>query len=392
MGIIGFTHFFKKCIETKHIKTYCGSTIIVDAIFQIFRYSIAIRNSGSDITNGEGKRLNHIWAIMQYTVYLWRLGIKPIFVFDGKAPAIKKETLITRKDERNKATQSMAGLNETSPDYIKYFKKTFCLTGQEIKDCIELLEHLGIPYIREYGEADMYCAPIMKSVGNVKGVITNDTDLLVFGTDRILKNFSGNKMVEELSLENVYSHIISKINDVYMSHNIQPIKDLEKNTLREILIDLSILLGCDYTPHIKGIKIDQLFENYILGGFNLCKTIEHFEKITAIPEHFIERAEEAKKYYLQSDSIQMDPNKIKRSEPDKDKIYDFLHKKNNISESHTNNFLRQIDKFFYKKKTYSDCTRKLSAQHDKKKYYVNKNYKKKEYNRTINKYAILGGN
>lgn len=393
MGIVGFTHFFKKCIETKHIKNYCGSTIIVDAIFQIFRYSIAIRNSGSDIVNEQGKRLNHIWAIMQYTIYLWRLGIKPIFIFDGKAPLIKKETLMARKKERTKANLQILDLDETSPEYIKYFKKTFCLTGQEIKDCIELLEYLGVPYLRENGEADLYCAPIMKSVGNIKGVVTNDTDLLVFGTDRILKNFSGNKMVEEISLESVYSHITTKINDIYMSKNIPPIKHIEKTALREILIDLSILLGCDYTPHIKGIKIDQLFETYVLHKFDLCKTVEQLEKNIVVPEHFIERALEAKKYYMQSDVIQINPESIKRNEPNKDKIYEFLHKKNNISESHTNNFLRQIDKFFYKKKTYSDDRYKSSPQKtDNRGYYVNKKYRKLEYNRTVNKYSVLSNN
>ena len=417
MGVIGFAHFFRKCIEQKHIKNYTGSTMIVDAIFQIFRYSVGIRNSGSDIINGDGKRLNHIWAIMQYTLYLWRLGIKPIFVFDGKPPAIKKEALRARKLAREKAAKILNDIGEDSSDYVKYFKRTFTLTGQEIKDCIELLEYLGIPYVREDGEADLYCAPLMKQ-GNITGVITNDTDLLVFGTDKILKNFSGNKLVEEISLHNVYSHIVTKINDINMRHNIPIVEGLDKSILRNILIDLSILLGCDYTPHLKGIRIDQVFENYVLNEFDIYKTVDHIKKYTDVPDNFAERIEDAKKYYLQSDSIDLSSSNVKHNEPNKEKIYDFLHKKNNMSESHTNNFLREIDKFFYKKKTFSkddsgnvyiNNKRNTNITHNIKymytsntdngknvytrgKYHVNKNRFKKEENRTINKFAVLGDN
>lgn len=412
MGITGFTHFFRKCIEQKHIKNYIGSTMLVDAIYQIFRYSIAIRNSGSDIINVKGKRLNHIWAIMQYATYLWRLDIKPIFVFDGKAPTIKREVLMARRNEKEKAVKMLDSLenDENRLEYIKYFKRTFSLTGQEIRDCIELLEYLGIPYIREDGEADLYCAPLMKC-GNITGVITNDTDLLVFGIDKILKNFSGNKLVEEISLDKVYSNIITKINDINMLHSKPIIKDLDKSVLREILIDLSILLGCDYTPHIKGIRIEQLFEKYVLENFDMYKTVNHFEKIIDIPINFMERAEEAKKYYLHSDSIKFGPDIIKHNKPDKEKIYDFLHKKNNISESHANNFLKEIDKLFYaksdepkpppyRKKIYNNggtresITHSQSGKknvHNKNKIYVNRNIKK-DVNRTINKFAVLGDN
>lgn len=57
-----------------------------------------------------------------------------------------------------------------------------------------MLDLLGIPYLNSNGEAEAYCA-LLNSEGLVQGVLTDDTDALLYGASTVYKNISTSSKV-----------------------------------------------------------------------------------------------------------------------------------------------------------------------------------------------------
>ncbi|GFN21462.1 ssDNA endodeoxyribonuclease RAD2 [Aspergillus tubingensis] len=101
-----------------------------------------------------------------------------------------------------------------------------------ITECQQLLRLFGLPYVTAPMEAEAQCAELV-SLGLVDGIITDDSDVFLFGGTRVYKNmFNQSKFVE-----------------CYLT------TDLEKeySLFRTKLIRLAHLLGSDYTEGIPGI-------------------------------------------------------------------------------------------------------------------------------------------
>ena len=101
-----------------------------------------------------------------------------------------------------------------------------------ITECQALLRLFGLPYITAPMEAEAQCAELVR-LGLVDGIVTDDSDIFLFGGTRVYKNmFNSNKFVE-----------------CYLA------SDLEKElTLsRHQLISIAHLLGSDYTEGLPGI-------------------------------------------------------------------------------------------------------------------------------------------
>ena len=106
------------------------------------------------------------------------------------------------------------------------------VTQVMVAECQALLRLFGIPYITAPMEAEAQCAELV-SLGLVDGIVTDDSDIFLFGGTRVYKNmFNGNKFVE-----------------CYLSADLE--KDLSLS--REQLIAVAQLLGSDYTDGIPGV-------------------------------------------------------------------------------------------------------------------------------------------
>lgn len=407
MGINKFKHFYNNsCSKVKKINDYMGDVLLIDALNHLYRYAISYRKSGTDLCNKKGERIIHLIAIMKYTIYLFKNGINPFYVFDGKAPKLKQDTISSRILEKKDALNKILEIDKDNPEFIKYFKKSYSMTKTEISNCIELLNYMGIPNIRSYGEADICCAELSKNK-HVKGVITNDVDLLLFGTKKIIKGFFPNNINEEIDLNDIYTFLKTKINEILLLHkkekkynldndNLDNLdKDnLDKNNLNNdnldihnIFIDFSLLLGSDYTPHIKGFNPSQLFEIFVLNDFDIKKTIDILNEYIIndknkneyeIPNDFVNKAIKAKNYYLQS--YNLDKNiKYYPSVPNIDKLYEFLYIKNGLEENYVINFINELFKWYYVINEYNQINDKI----------ILNCFKKYKYRYLINKYNSI---
>lgn len=101
-----------------------------------------------------------------------------------------------------------------------------------VTECQALLRLFGLPYITAPMEAEAQCAELV-DLGLVDGIVTDDSDIFLFGGTRVYKNmFNSNKFVE-----------------CYLT------SDLEKelSLSRDALIRIAHLLGSDYTEGLPSV-------------------------------------------------------------------------------------------------------------------------------------------
>jgi 5''-3'' exonuclease (including N-terminal domain of PolI) len=138
------------------------------------------------------------------------------------------------------------------------------VTEEMIEDVILLLTLFGIPYLRAPAEAEAQAVELEK-LGLVDGVVTEDSDAIVFGSRSVYRNIFDDKKYVELYLS-------SDSEAIGLGYN-------EK-------IALAMLLGGDYTQGVKGVGIVNGMEilkafpvaESVLGGLNAFRNwLDGFE-------------------------------------------------------------------------------------------------------------------
>lgn len=264
MGIKNLIKFIIKytpnAIKTKSISDYKNKKIGFDAANYIHKSILAIRINGYDIKN-EDLYVTHIHSLLVKIIKLYKFNIKAIFVFDGEQPKIKIEDKYkNKKKEIKKKYKTMSDQEKKKYYHIKYG-----VTTKEINECKELLELCGITILNASGEADVICAELSKK-NIVSYVVTDDTDILMFGGKNILKNFS-----------------VDEKKKIFQINLLQILKNI-KLTYRQF-VDLCLLLGSSYTENSYNINIYEKLLKYKniknLTKQKKIKNITNYKEITS---------------------------------------------------------------------------------------------------------------
>ncbi|CAK8532647.1 unnamed protein product [Lathyrus sativus] len=121
----------------------------------------------------------------------------------------------------------------------KFERNAESVDSELFTECQELLQMFGLPYIVAPMEAEAQCAYLELSK-LVDGVVTDDSDVLLFGARSVYKNiFDDRKYVETYFMEDI---------------------EKELGLTREKLIRMALLLGSDYTEGVSGIGIVNAIE------------------------------------------------------------------------------------------------------------------------------------
>jgi DNA excision repair protein ERCC-5 len=168
--------------------------------------------------------------------------------FDEFSDPEEEELLAQMAEEAEEHARFASQLNNKSQreNQDAYEKELRALRNQQKKDrrdadevtqimvseCQALLRLFGIPYITAPMEAEAQCAELVR-LNLVDGIVTDDSDIFLFGGTRVYKNmFNSNKFVE-----------------CYLAQDLET----ELSLSREQLISLAQLLGSDYTEGIPGV-------------------------------------------------------------------------------------------------------------------------------------------
>ena len=122
-----------------------------------------------------------------------------------------------------------------------------------VVECQQLLRLFGLPYVTAPMEAEAQCAELVR-LGLVDGIVTDDSDIFLFGGTRVYKNmFNQGKFVE-----------------CYLQSDLERDFNLDRGNF----INLAHLLGSDYAegvPHVGPVNALEL-----LSEFPSAKGLEEF--------------------------------------------------------------------------------------------------------------------
>jgi len=124
------------------------------------------------------------------------------------------------------------------------------VTDEMVEEVMQLLELFGIPYLKAPAEAEAQAVELEK-LGLVDGVVTEDSDAIVFGSKSVYRHIFDDKKYVEL-----YSSSDSESIGLGLNEKIA----------------LAMLLGGDYTEGVKGVGIVNGME--ILKSFPVSPSIE----------------------------------------------------------------------------------------------------------------------
>jgi len=236
-------------VEAKEIaiESLCGKTIAIDAYNMMYQFLSSIRDrmTGEPLRDSKGRVTSHLSGLFYRTTRMMEVGITPVYVFDGKPPDFKDETIAKRKEIKENAKEKWKeALEAGDTDAVRrYSMASSKLTTEMVDEAKKLLSLMGVSWVQAPSEGEAQATHLMRQ-GKVWAVGSQDWDSLLFGADKLIKNLAitgRRKIPRKESYITVKPELI-ELNQVLSSLEIS----------REQLIMMGILIGTDY--NIGGIR------------------------------------------------------------------------------------------------------------------------------------------
>lgn len=235
--------------------------IAIDGYTWVFECGFITSPDSPEKYHGYGRLNKAIVNFLHRLKEFLSLDISFILVFDGNMkPWFKK----------NFSEETTSISRKLDSDYLVEWRRhershrdqQSCLSHQPLGDLPEFmviikktLEIMNISYIEACGEGEAQCAWLQKH-GYVDYVLSNDSDTLIFGCDRMLRNYS--KSMDDFGATGVGSHRPNVRRDTKESF----VTVVELDTIRQATVEryewwsllfFSVLLGADYNQGIRGL-------------------------------------------------------------------------------------------------------------------------------------------
>lgn len=186
-----------------------------------------------------------MYYILQMLELLHFYNIKPVLVFDGRSLAKKSATLEKRAklkmENKQKAMESLA--KDELGEARKFFSRCIIIDERIISTTFDCLRAKGVEFIVAPYEADSQIGKLV-DVGYVDAAISEDSDLLLYGINLILK-LNVNGECDYLDLRAVEPEAYKESPSLY--------KWLRFD--RYDRIRACVMAGCDYLENIRGIGL-----------------------------------------------------------------------------------------------------------------------------------------
>ncbi|KAA8903844.1 hypothetical protein FN846DRAFT_779885 [Sphaerosporella brunnea] len=220
MGVHGLWTIIEPAHRPVKLETLARKRLAVDASIWIYQFLKAVRDS-----EGDALQNSHIVGFFRRICKLLFHGIRPVFVFDGGAPVLKRQTIAGRKkrreDRREDAAQTArkllalqvkrraqeeadagrgyritgTGENEEIPENVVYV--------DQLEQTLEQRKHAELQRKRRYKKTDQYQLPEMEHDFSELGANNDHRLLTAEELQEYAKQFEG---MEDTNL-NDYSNI-----------------------------------------------------------------------------------------------------------------------------------------------------------------------------------------
>ena len=317
------------------LESFTNKIVAIDAYNAIYQFLAIIRGpEGLHLTDTQGRVTSHITGLLYRNINFLSLGIKPVYVFDGKPPSLKSAEIEHRKQIKKDATvkYERAVSEGKMDDARKFAQQTTSMKDGMVEDSKHLLDLFGIPYIQAPSEGEATAA-LLTTTGHADVAASQDFDSILFGARKLVRNFT-NSGRRKLPNRNTYIEIEPEI--------IEYKKNLEAlGITREQLIDVGILIGTDFNP--------DGFER--VGPKTAIKMIKEYgklEDVTQIQEQLEMIDYNAiRKIFLEPEVAKVD--KIEFGEVKYNDIISYLSNERSFSRDRVNSSLNRLKKSLEKK-------------------------------------------
>ncbi|KAH8595245.1 hypothetical protein B0O99DRAFT_594822 [Bisporella sp. PMI_857] len=183
MGINGLLPLLKSIHKPCNLKKFEGKTLGVDAYGWLHRGTVAC---AMELAQGKPTR-KFVDFSMHRVRMLQHFGVTPFLIFDGDylpSKAATETDRSKRREESKRAGLELLNAGKISQAYTE-FQKAVDVTPEMARQLIEELKKSGIQYVVAPYEADAQMAYLERK-GIIDGIISEDSDLLVFGAKCLL--------------------------------------------------------------------------------------------------------------------------------------------------------------------------------------------------------------
>jgi 5'-3' exonuclease len=242
MGIRHLNKFLRNECKGENIKLMkiaelSGKKIAIDISIYLYKFI------------GDGLLIENLYLMLAIFRYY---NIIPIFIFDGKAPAEKKELLEKRSEDKNLARDEFNALKQQLVEItdnddkqeitnaMDLLKKQFVtISKSQIQLVKILIRSYGATYFDAPGEADELCASLVIK-NKVWACLSEDMDMFVYGCPRVLR----------------YLSLMNQTIVLYNTEGILQNLDITQKELREICV----ISGTDYNCNLDNKNAPNLFK------------------------------------------------------------------------------------------------------------------------------------
>ena len=228
--------------EKIQLEDISGWTLAVDGYNTLYQFLAIIRGmDGGHLKDSQGRVTSHISGLFYRNVNLLELGMKLVYVFDGKPPDLKMEEIRRRSEQRREAKDQYLRALQSGDmtEARKFAEASTVLRRDMVSDAKQLLDAMGIPWVDAPSEGEAQ-ASVMASEGTVKAVASQDHDSLVFGAPILVRNvtISGKRRLPSKGI------VVNVVPERITLSAVLAATGLT----REQLVDYAILLGTDFNP------------------------------------------------------------------------------------------------------------------------------------------------
>lgn len=183
MGVSGLLPLLKSIQKPTELKKFRGLTLGVDAYGWLHRAAFSCA-----VELGQGIPTDRYVTTAMHRVRMLRhFGITPYMVFDGDylpSKGATEESRAKSREQKKKLAMELLSAGKIA-QATQEFQKCVDITPEMAATLIQQLKQMDIPYVVAPYEADAQLV-YLECQGLIDGIISDDSDLLVFGAKRLL--------------------------------------------------------------------------------------------------------------------------------------------------------------------------------------------------------------
>ncbi len=237
-------------LAVKHaitLDSLSGKAIAIDAFNMLYQFLSSIRQEdGTPLMDYKGNVTAHLSGLFYRNCKLLEHGIRPIYVFDGKAHAFKERVQGERAEAKRRAEEKWrAALEQEKLEEAKKFAQgTSRLSGAMVEESKRLLDAMGIPAVQAPSDGEAQAA-MMVQQGLAHATASQDYDAMMFGSPLLVRNLSitGRRKVPRQDRYILVEPELIELKETLSSIGLD----------RAQLVLIGILLGTDFNEGVKRV-------------------------------------------------------------------------------------------------------------------------------------------